>query len=272
MTYIESMYDTTLNTLRREIEELSERNRLDIETKNAKINAANDKQIPKYTRPISRFFIRTPNRAMAAILDEAAIEANEQHSRQEHANDVDALESARALAELSSSEKLPRDKKGKLLSRRKLNKLRIEYEKLSTLLEDSQLPNGKKLSRRKLKKLRKRYERLSAIFAPPDEESDVEVNEQGEESELTNVANAQSEEQRTVAPEQTEQFADETVADQVEQLPKRKRRRRKPEAEQTESPNEEQSDVEVNEEQSGQLPGQIGFEEINAEDGENKEI
>ncbi|MGN0813180.1 MAG: hypothetical protein ACI4MQ_06715 [Candidatus Coproplasma sp.] len=234
--YINAMVETTMTTLTREIEELSEKNRLDIETKNARTNAANEEQIPRFFRPLRRFFRRTPNRAMAAILDEAAIAAEDSLSKLEHQNDIDNVAVGINLASLKTSEELPKDEKGKHLSRRRLKKL----------LKDP-----------------KSFLALFAVEEPEEEQSDVEVNELGEESEQQNVANVQSEEPelQNVANVQDEEVVEQVTDEPVATLPKRKRRRRKPEAdeqEQTQSPNEEQPD---------QLPGQLEIEEINAEDG-----
>lgn len=229
--YINAMVESTMTTLRREIEELSEANRLAIEIRNARINATNEEQIPRFFRPLRRFFRRTPNRAMAAIIDEAAINAEDSLSEIEYQNDINNVSLAIKLASLLTSEELPKDK------------------------------NGKHISRRELKKLLKDPKTFLAQFTTDETEevqSDVEVNELGEESEQQNVANSQGEEQQTVEAEQAEQLTDETATNQAATLPKRRRRKPKP-AEQAETPNEEQPE---------QLPGQIEIEEINAEDGE----
>lgn len=190
--YIEAMVETTMTTLRREIEELSEANRLEIETKNAKINAANDEQIPAYYRPLRRFFRRTPNRAMAAILDEAEIAADETLAKIEHENDINNVSAEITIAQLLTSSELPKDENGKHLSRRKLNKLFKDPLKFLALFDIE------------------------------------ETDEQGEEAEPQNVANEQSETPAT--------------------LPIRQKRRAA--------------------EQSEQLQGQIGIDEINADNGE----
>lgn len=190
--YINAMVESTMTTLRREIEELSEANRLEIETKNAKINAANDEQIPAYYRPLRRLFRRTPNRAMAAILDEAEIAADETLAKIEHENDINNVSAEITIAQLLTSSELPKDENGKHLSRRKLNKLFKDPLKFLALFNIE------------------------------------ETDEQGEEAELQKVANEQSETPAT--------------------LPIRKKRRIA--------------------EQSEQLPGQIGINEINADNGE----
>lgn len=205
--YINAMVESTMTTLRREIEELSEANRLAIEIRNARINATNEEQIPRFFRPLRRFFRRTPNRAMAAIIDEAAINAEDSISEIEYQNDINNVSLAIKLASLLTSEELPKDKM------------------------------GKHISRSELKKLLKDPKDFLAQFAT-DETEEVQ-SELGEESEQQNVANSQGEEQQTVAAEQAEQLTDETATNQATTLPKRRRRKPKP-AEQVATPNEEQ--------------------------------
>lgn len=170
--YISVMVESTLNTLKREIEELSEQNRLDIETKNAKTAAKNDEQIPAYYRPWRRLFRRTPNRAMAAILDEAEICADETLSKIEHENDINNVSAEITIAQLLTSSELPKDENGKHLSRRKLNKLFKDPLKFLALFDIE------------------------------------ETDEQGEEAELQNGANEQGETPATLPIRQKRRSAE----------------------------------------------------------------
>ncbi len=140
--YLNVMCDTIISAMQTEIGDISLSNKLDHELMLTQIEARNKKQIPAYTHPLRRLFLKTPNRAMAIILDEAELSADEIHSMSEHENDVSAFRIEKVKAELIATADVAKNAKGKKISRRRLKKLRRKYDELSELFAPLQPEEG----------------------------------------------------------------------------------------------------------------------------------
>lgn len=74
-------------TIRTRIKELSRQRKTERIIETASAEAKDRYQTPRYTRPLRRFFRKTPNRAMKLILEQEELEARDLHLQQQIDND-----------------------------------------------------------------------------------------------------------------------------------------------------------------------------------------